>query len=410
VTAEPAPPGPDPDPGTDGGPRAGVSRVAIAASSFAPHRGGVEELVRQLAREQLGEGGSTTVLTMRWPKSLPAREAIEGVPVRRYLYRAPEGGLAHRALAILTMPVTIGAVALHLRLSRAQLVHVQCVSSAAWFVARAARLTRLPLVVTLQGELTMDATDVYGRSPFLRSTLRQLLRTADAVTACSQDTLDEARTWSGLDLGDRATVVPNGVRLTDFEGVEPTRRPRPYVLAIGRHVRQKGFDVLLDAYAELCGRADFDWDLVIAGDGPEHDALVARAEELGLADRVAFPGATDRRQTIGLFKGSSLFALPSRHEPFGIVNLEAMAAGRPVVASSVGGVPEFIEDGVTGLLVPPEDPGALAEAIGRLHDDPRQASALGQNGLRRANDFDWPAINRAYQHVYRQAMQRRASR
>ena len=250
-----------------------VDHVAIAASSYAPHVGGVEELVRQLASEQLRGHGAPTVITMRWPKSLASAEVIDGVPVRRFLFRVPEGELKHRLLAYLAMPVTIARVALELRRSRAQVVHIQCVSSSAWFIEKATRFMGLPLVVTMQGELTMDADGVYERSAFLRTTLRRLLATADAVTACSRHTLEEAQEWAGIDLGGRGSVVYNGVRLSDFDEAESAVRESPYVFAVGRHVPQKGFDVLLDAFGRACGDSAFGWDLVIAGDGPEHDGL-----------------------------------------------------------------------------------------------------------------------------------------
>lgn len=387
--------------------RPAAERVVLAASSFAPHKGGVEELVRQLARQQAKDGESPRVVTMRWPKSLPSSEVIEGIPVRRFLYRSPEGRFSRRVIAWMTMPVTIAAVALELRRSRAQLVHVQCVSSAAWFVEKAARLLGLPLVVTMQGELTMDATQVYERSAFLRKTLQHLLRTADAVTACSRHTLEEAEAWAGIDLGDRGAVVYNGVRLSDFDDVEPALRSRPFVFAVGRHVHQKGFDVLLEAYARLCQERDLEWDLVIAGDGPEHAGLIAQSQSLGLGERVEFVGVTDRPATVALFKGCSLFVLPSRHEPFGIVNLEAMAAGRPVVATSVGGVPEFVSQGETGLLVPPEDPVALAAAMAWLDDNPTSARTFGERGRIRAGDFDWAEISADYRQVYADAIARR---
>jgi len=391
-------------PHADGDPP--IRRVTIAASSFAPHKGGVEELVAQLAEQQRSEGGEPQVFTMRWPKDLPAAETVAGIPVRRFLYRAPEGRPRQRLLARASRSRTVAAIATELRRTRAELVHIQCVSSGAWFVEQATRQVGLPLVVTLQGELTMDATGVYDRSPFLRATLRHLLETADAVTACSRATLEEAEAWSQIDLGARGSVVYNGVRLADFDRVEATRRARPYVLAVGRHVRQKGFDVLLDAFAVLGERPGFDWDLVLAGDGPEHTDLAGRVQHLGIGARVELLGATEREQTAALFKGCAAFVLPSRHEPFGIVNLEAMAAARPVVASAVGGVPEFVEDGVTGLLVPPEDPAALARALQQLHDDPGQAALLGRQGRVRAADFDWSAISRDYRTVYAQAVER----
>jgi glycosyltransferase involved in cell wall biosynthesis len=99
-----------------------------------------------------------------------------------------------------------------------------------------------------------------------------------------------------------------------------------------------------------------------------------------------------------------VFVLPSRHEPFGIVNLEAMASARPVVASAVGGVPEFITDGETGLLVPAEDSAALCDALRRIVTDPSLAQGLATRARLRADEFDWSAIDAQYQSVYRRAI------
>lgn len=383
-----------------------VARPALAPSAYAPSFGGVEELTRQLAAERSRRGEAPLVLTMRWPTDLPAAAVVEDVPVRRFVFRPPEGRLVERAVGAVTGPVRVAQVAAALRAHRADLVHVVCVSAAAWHVSRAARWAGLPLVVTLQGELTMDADRVYERSPFLRRTLRDLLAGADAVTACSRHTLEEAVAWSGVELGGRATVVPNGVRLADFAGVEPFAHPRPYLLAIGRHVHEKGFDVLVEAVARLDGGPAAGLDLLVAGDGPQRASLERTVAQRGISDRVRFVGRADRPTTAALFRGATAFVLPSRHEPFGIVNLEAMAAGRPVVASAVGGVPEVVVDGVTGVLVPPEDPGALAGAVARLAADPGAAAAMGAAGASRARAFDWAEVTDHYDEVYRRALRR----
>lgn len=383
-----------------------VARPVLAPSAYAPSLGGVEELTRQLAAERSRRGERPLVVTMRWPTDLPAAEVVEGVPLRRFVFRPPEGRLVERAVGAATGPVRVAQVAAALRAHRADLVHVVCVSAAAWHVSRAARWAGLPLVVTLQGELTMDADRAYERSPFLRRTLRDLLAGADAVTACSRHTLDEAADWSGLELGDRATVVPNGVRLADFAGVDPFAHPRPYLLAIGRHVHEKGFDVLVEAVSRLDGTPAAGLDLLVAGDGPERAALERAVAQRGLAGRVRFVGRADRPTAAALFRGATAFVLPSRHEPFGIVNLEAMAAGRPVVATAVGGVPEVVADGVTGVLVPPEDPEALAGALARVAADPAAAAAMGAAGAARARAFDWADVTDRYNEVYRRARRR----
>ena len=169
------------------------------------------------------------------------------------------------------------------------------------------------------------------------------------------------------------------------------------MFAIGRHVRQKGFDILLRAYAgaALPGR-----DLLLAGDGPEKGSLEKLAAELGLGSQVHFLGRTDRKTTASLFAGCEWFVLPSREEPFGIVNLEAMAAGKAIIATRVGGVPEIVADGVNGILVEKENVAALAAALRQLAGNPAQRAQLGAAGRTRAQQFAWPNIAERYAAVY----------
>jgi glycosyltransferase involved in cell wall biosynthesis len=344
---------------------------------------------------------------MRWPPSLASHERWDGIEICRYRFGVPEGPLRNIALTAARNPVALVALLRELRRTRAELVHVQCVSGAAWFAYQAARILRLPLVVTLQGELTMDATDIYSRSRLLRHTLRLLLDRADVVTACSRATLSEAEIWAKTALGDRGLVVYNGVDNNEFATAGPVSCPnKPYILGIGRLVHQKGFDVLLEAFRLLVADPFFDWDLVIAGSGPEAATLQNQASHIGLRERVRFVGRTDRPTTVSLFHSAAVFVLPSRHEPFGIVNLEAMAAGAPLVASQVGGVPEIVEDGVNGLLVPPNNPTSLAAAIQRLRSSARLRTELAARGKEQAVRFDWKIIERGYRNVYARARAR----
>jgi glycosyltransferase involved in cell wall biosynthesis len=377
------------------------ARPAIFASSFHPHVGGVEELVRQLAHHQIESGAVPVIHTSRWPRSLPSRERWDDLEIRRHSYRTPEGSIRKLATAAAANPFVLLAIVRQLRSDGADLVHVQCVSEGAWFAYEAARLLQLPLVVTLQGELTMDASGIYQRSALLRRTLRLVLERADAITACSGATLREAESWASIDLGARSRVVHNGVATREFVASDPRRSgAHPFILAVGRLVPQKGFEVLIDAFALLADDPMFDWNLVVAGDGPEMGALSDRVARMKLSQRITLVGRTDRRTTTDLFTSAALFVLPSRHEPFGIVVLEAMAASTPVIATAVGGVPEFVEDGVNGLLVPAGDVRALAYAIRRLWSTRELSATLARNGRSLADRFDWSAIERQYREVY----------
>jgi glycogen synthase len=379
--------------------------VAMVASAFYPSLGGVEELVRQHALERRRRGWKSIIAVNRWPRDLPETEKVDGLLVRRYAFRTAGGSLRQNLGAWLLGGRALDGFCRTLQDLAVDLMHVQCVSCNAHYAVLAKFRLGIPLVVSLQGELTMDATGLYQRKSSARQLYRDALQHADAITACSKQTLAEAEEFYGESLAHKARVVYNGVRLEEFSAVEPFDWPRPYILAIGRHVTQKGFDVLLRAFAAMTDRSH---DLLIAGDGPERTALEGLTRELGLRESVKFLGKVDHDQAVRLFAGCSLFVLPSRHEPMGIVNLEAMAAGKAVVASNVGGVPELVLDGQTGLLVPPGDHAALANAISRLIGDPNLASQFGSGGRKRAKLFSWQALTDQYEAVYQQVLQKTA--
>lgn len=371
--------------------------VAIFASAFYPHVGGVEELVRQLAREYRKRGISPIILTNRWPRSLPKEELFEGTPLYRLAMRVPEGSLKARVNYRLTHRQICEEMFRILRKHHVNLLHVQCISANGFYALIAKRELNLPLIVTTQGERTMDATQLYQRSAFMNRTLRELLAEADHITACSQHTLDDMEQYWGKPFGERASVVYNGIDLENFKADAPYAHPRRYVLGIGRLVPQKGFDVLIRAFNRDALR---DWDLLIAGEGPERESLEGLIEQLGLKERVKLTGRADRATAVALFQGCSLFVLPSRMEPFGIVNLEAMAAAKPIIASRTGGVPEIVADGVEGLLVDPEDENALSLAIDRFAQDAELRDKCGAAGRRKVDQFTWPTIAEQYLDIY----------
>lgn len=373
-------------------------RIALFASAFYPHVGGVEELVRQLAHAFRDKGFPAIVLTNRWPRSLPRYEEYEGIPVYRLAMRVPEGSLKARVSHMLTHDAIREGMFGILREHGINVLQVHCISANGYYALLARRRFDLPLVISTHGERTIDVGRLYQTSPFANRILRQLLAEADAVTACSKASLDDMEQYWGKPLGARGRVVYNGIAVGDFDrgGVFP--HPRPYILAIGRLVEQKGFDLLLRAFA----RAQISThDLLIAGEGPQRASLDRLIRELGLGGRAMMLGRADRPMAVALFKGCSFFCLPSRDEPLGIVNLEAMISGKAVLATRVGGVPELVSDGDTGLLIPPLDIDALARGLTRLAGDPALCQRLGDAGQRRALQFTWPAVADEYLQIYR---------
>lgn len=382
-----------------------MPNIAFFASAFYPSLGGVEEMVRQLAHAYRKRGIKLIIFTNRWPRNLPKHEVYEGIDVYRLPLRFPEGSTKAHLTYHLSRNAIIREILAILRRHNTHLLHVQCVSSNGYYALEASRALNLPLVVTAHGERTMDADRIFEKSQFLNDTLRILLDQADFITACSQDTLRDLEEYRGSPFGTRGRVVYNGIELEDFKNAAPFAHPRPYILGIGRLVPQKGFDLLLQAFAQAQLP---ETDLILAGDGTESHNLHQLSNRLGLKNRVHFWGRADRPTAIQLFKGCDFFVLSSRHEPFGIVNIEAMAAGKAIVATRVGGVPEIVFHNQNGLLVPADDVAALAKAMETLGTDPNLKKRLATDGRERVMQFSWRQIADEYLAIYQKVLQRDA--
>jgi glycosyltransferase involved in cell wall biosynthesis len=175
------------------------------------------------------------------------------------------------------------------------------------------------------------------------------------------------------------------------------------IVSVGRLVPKKGFDLLIRAFARL-DRPHV--RLRIAGDGPERAALVALAEAEGVADRVDFLGALPHAEALAMIRSGAIFALPCRTSSTGdrdgipVVLMEAMAAGKPVIAGRLETIAELVQDGTSGLLVPPDDVSALTQALRRLVDDPAAGKAMGLAGRRHvdaefSDDINWDRLEAA---------------
>jgi len=376
-------------------------------SSFHPHVGGVEEVVLQLAIERKRQGYNPLVITNRWPKFLKEREFYEELDVRRFVFRVPELRWRHFCGAVLFGPETLRQLLCLLRSHRTEVLHVHCVSSNAYYALWVKRLTGLPLVVTLHAELTMDASGLFQRSRYAQRLLRRTLQVADVVTACSARTLEDAERFLGSEMGGRARVIYNGTDTARFQGSSPYPHVRPYIFALGRMVPQKGFDILLKGYAALRAAGIRSHDLLLAGEGVEESVLKRLAEELDLNGSVRFLGRVARSEAARLFVGCDFHVLPSRgDEGLPMVLLESMSAGKPVIASRMGGIPEMVDHGSTGLLVEAENVGQLAKDLALLLRSPAQIQAMGKAALTKAQGFTWPVIANQYASAYRDAVVR----
>jgi glycogen synthase len=375
--------------------------VVLLPSSYPPSLGGVEELSRHLALALVAAGDTVEV----WVPTAEATDApftteLDGLTVRRFPMPLPSSD--RRALARFPTASTRSLLAMRRAAAafRPDVLHVQCFGPNGIYATALSTLCRIPLVVTLQGETVMDDADIFDRSHTMRTGLRWGLRYARTVTGCSTFTLQDARDRFGLGALD-GVMVPNGV-VVDVGPADPAwegRPSRPYLLCLGRVVEKKGFDLLLAAYAGVPAE-ERSVDLVVGGDGSSLAGLRRQAEQLGVGDQVWFPGRLSREEVASAMAGATVFVMPSRLEPFGIVILEAWRAGTPVVATSRGGPPEFVHDGDDGVLVDPFDTAAFTAVLRMLLADPAGRTRIGAAGRSRCAAFDWTVVAGTYRDLY----------
>ncbi len=341
---------------------------------FPPNLGGLETLLGEYVGVLAARGHAVDVLTSSEPGDLPARASWRGASVHRLplhspVYRQDVARIAH----------VRADVAERKREFAPDVVHVHLADGTVFFHALTRDAIDCPTVVTIHSAVV--AAEATPGTPS-----HQVLTAADWVTGCSASMLEQVLRVVP-EIATCSSVVLNGLDVTRLSPT-PLAFDPPCVLLLGRLTYEKGFDVALRACAEVV-REFPSLRVVLAGDGPARASLTALADDLGLDDRLDVRGAVPSPDVSALLAGATVVAVPSRYEePFGLVALEAALAARPVVASRVGGLPEVVVDGETGMLVPSDDPHALADGLRAVLRDPDRASRLGAAGRGRAErDF-----------------------
>lgn len=269
------------------------------------------------------------------------------------------------------------------------------------FFAKLCGELNIPMITTFHGsDLTVNMEDARTRD-----VTRTVVRQSKVVTAVSA-ALRETAISIFPEIADRAVVVHNAVP-PDFvvaaEAVPPVERDID-VLYVGNLIPRKGVDVLLRAWSQVLNDLP-DIRLIVAGDGEEREMLSALAHELKIEQRVVFIGRQTREALPALYKRAKVLVVPSRNEPLGVVVLEAMLCGAAVVASNTGGIPEIITDTEHGILVPVEDPAALAAGIVRLLKNASMREQLAaQGGTRVRHAFSSSVIAAQYRAIYEGAL------
>ena len=369
-------------------------RILIINSEYPPIGGGAGNASANLARCLASIGYDITVVTAHF-HGQPKLEIHEGVTIYRIpaLRRRQDRSTAFEQLTF------IAAASLHtfglIRKTKptATLAFFGVPSGVvAWLLKK---LYRIPYIVSLRGG------DVPGFRPYDFKTFHKLIgpflrviwHQADAVIANSRGLRDLALAF---DSSIEIPIIPNGVDATRYTSQSRNWLP-PQLFSVGRIVHQKGLDLGLRA---LAGLKDLDWHWNIAGDGPQMNTLKSLARELGMADRVTFLGWQSREELEKDYHQANLFLFPSRHEGMPNAVLEAMSSGLPVVATRIAGSEELVLDGVTGLLVNPEDVDSLRDGLSRLIVEEKMRMQMGQASRQRVEtEYSWEHVARQYSTI-----------
>jgi L-malate glycosyltransferase len=364
--------------------------LCLYTATFLPTIGGAELVLHALASALTAQGHYVTVLA---PIVRRADDCIE-VPYRLRRYQRPFSKRFGVRQILLYL--------LHEYWRRPfDVLHCHGAYPPAYVGATLKHLLKIPMVVRPHGSDILPGEFIRANARLERR-LTRALAAADLIIAQSQFLKREILSL-GVPEG-KIRLIPNGVHVAEFQPVRSAPAlPYPYILAMGSFNHKKGFDVLLRAFASVAAE-DPSIHLVMAGAGKELTAYTALVSEHNMLGRVHFVGIVEGVFKIQLYQHCLFFVCPSRREPFATVNLEALAAGKPLVATAVGGNLEVVSEGGNGFLVPPDDPEALATRMLALLKDPALRATMGCLSSDLARGYDWQAILPQYTAVFAEAL------
>ena len=350
--------------------------------------GGAEVLSYHLVKELSRRGHEVLIVAPCVGSDREGHQTYDGLDLVRLDF---DVALASRNFTVLRG--VSERVAELVRTFEPDILHLNDVWLGSFFFRRGGATENLPRILTIHGDI---------RRAGKNGLQARLAADADRVVAVSHAHCDAAMAVMP-EVRNKMSVILNALPLPTLLPADLPLAP-PVLLCIGRMHMIKGFDVAIRAFAHLSNRG-INARLTIAGNGPEKKKLEYLARDLGVAGQVEFTGWVLPDCVPSLINTATMVLMPSRWpEPFGLVALQAAQMGRPIISSAIGGLPEIVEHGLTGLLVGPDDEHSLADAIQDLLSDAPRAKRLGENARQRAREkFDFGAFVDAYERIFAEA-------
>lgn len=377
-------------------------RFLLINYEYPPIGAGAATATQAIANNLIGLGHQVTVLTAGY-RDLPKARMEAGVLVRRvrcFRRRVDRCSVMEMASFVLSALCSLVFVVPADRPDAG----IAFFSIPCGPVALAAKaLFRLPYVISLRGGDVPGLTPEVSRMHrFLQPLRRAVLKHAIAIVANA----DGLRKLAEASDPFRVSVIPNGVDTDFFHPAAESAKSGSYPFRIvftGRFQGQKNLSLLLEQYAALRDQSTVSLELHLVGDGPLRTELQKQADRLGLSERIVWHGWTPRDRLRAIYQQSHCFVNPSFYEGMPNAVLEAMACGKPIIASCVAGNDAVVQHGVTGFLFPLDEPASLRQSLRTLIDDPARAQEMGRRGrdwVKR--DFSWNRVAAAYAGLFGQ--------
>jgi len=292
-----------------------------------------------------------------------------------------------------------------IRRERIDLIHSHWIIPQGFIGAMVQLCARIPHVTSIHG------TDIHiiHKYSIMKPLIKFIAHFSNAITANSNHTFRLLKKNIGVQ-NKIIRKIPMGINIQEYEGIKPFKNSElKTVLFVGRLIALKGISNLIKAI-KIVQSKNCHVELIIIGEGPKRFELEKLANELSISSNTHFYGNINREKLYQSYKSADVLVLPStivdgQTEGLGVVLLEAMASGTPVIGSNTGGIPDIIEDGVNGLLVTPGDPQALADAIIRILENPDLADRFRKAGLETVRErFSWDVITDQFVEVYQEIL------
>jgi L-malate glycosyltransferase len=366
-----------------------------------PPLGGGGGVINALLAEELAGRHEVTVLTSQG-LGLPAESVVNGVRIVRVpVFFRSQQAAANVPSMLAYLPMGMAAGKRLIRTVKYDVINTHFVLPTGPVGDALARYGSIPHVLSLHGGDLYDPSKWMSphRHFVLRAWVTRLLRRADRLVGQSRNTIENIHKYYDSSLN--VARIPLGIRRPPVEVAARSdygfTDDQVLLVTVGRLVARKAVDQLISVLKDT-GRPDA--HLVIVGSGPQEQALRQKAAELGLTNRVHFRGQTTERDKLRLLQMSDIFVSTSQHEGFGLVFLEAMASGLPVVCYGYGGQTDFLVDGVTGHVVPLNDVALFTDRCRRLIADPETIRRIGADNRVRVEELYIDECARQYEQLF----------